>query len=275
VERWQQERERYAQSLRARAEQTGGSLENAEWERYVRQTARMISTAEQLRAALPAQYALANGLRLRHQREEIYLEHLVVGPTGIYLIEFMEGNDEEWVRDQERAIAFFRTILGSHASLFQCFVIPRTTDPGRLPAGSLLVESLEAAFMVIQDERGGLTLSPAVAQEVWHIIQASAVTTPVQPPKVPFRRRMGRPQWTLLLTSFVMANTVFYYMDDLSVLSWVTGMILLVIPTAVVLGLILLLPWERARKIATYSLLVVTFLFFVILLAGASTQTTP
>lgn len=271
MESWLNERRRYAEALQQRAQRTGGQAEIAAYERFLRQTARMQATANQLAGALPSPFAMVHGLRLQHQGVEIYLEHLVVGPTGIFLIETMEGDDPTWLTDLGRNIAFFRQALGAHASFFTCLVITRTAQLLELPEGAHVVESLETAVHVVQDQRFGVQFSPALAQEVWHLIEALRARGPIRPHRQRLTDRVGRREWVLIGATLAM-NLVLTLIDGDGLLSWFVGMVMLVVPVLLALWAILRLHRESWRKVGVYSLLTVTLLWFLLLASAISSM---
>lgn len=216
AERWLQERFEQGEALRVHAERTQNQSASAVWERFVRQTARMQAIDEQLRRELPSSYMVMTGERLRYRGQEIYLEHLVIGPTGLFLMEVAEGKDPAWQKDLELNVAFFRESLGTNASFFTCLVIQRTFDDPTLPMGANLVPSVEVALDVIRDRSMGLELTPALGNEMRNLVQAVRMTAPPAPPALTIAQRLSwqellklerLPWWTALIGGLVMPYT--------------------------------------------------------------------
>lgn len=242
------------------------------WERFARQTARMQVTAEQLRRELPQTFALVSGARVFFQGREVYLEHLVVGPTGIYLIESVEDNPL-WRDDLARSIAFFIQSLGSESGRFSCLVVARElggTD--RLPPGAHLVDSLEAAIMVMRDTHVGDPLPPAVAQEFWHVLKAMTVRGPL-PAVAAEPRRFTWREWVTIgcalgIDLLMLAEPEFGYGEFL------IGLFIFVGPAAGFAALTLLFPQGTPRKVASWILMIFSVIFFLLMLIGSTVAET-
>ncbi|MFZ5824626.1 MAG: nuclease-related domain-containing protein [Bacillota bacterium] len=271
MERWLQERRAYAEALRQRVQNAGSPTEAASLDRFLRQTARMQATADQLERNLPSAFGKAHGLRLHHSGQDIYLEHLVVGPTGIFLIETFEGDDPAWLTDLARNITYFRQILGRHASFFTCLVVSRSASIVELPEGVRLVDSVEMALDQVLGERQGTPVAPELAREVWYAIQVAGSLTPMRPWREGYWERVGRAEQVfvamLLVTSLVLAAV-----DKESgvILSFVVAVVLLILPGLVALGLILLIPDKTGRKVAFYILATIAALWSLLLVAAVN-----
>lgn len=271
LEAWLQYRHHCAEFLRTRAQTSGSKSEFMAWEKYVRQTARMQAAAGHLAAALGPTYAVANGLRLNHMGSEIYLEHLVVGPTGIFLLETTEGDNEAWRQDLIRNMDFFQRALGTQSFYFTCLVTCRTIGTSPLPPGAHLVDSLDVAIDVIRDQRSGMTLPLALAQEIWHLIRGVEVseaplTRPM--PQLPQRRSKWEP---IALGLTVLYTLIAATVDGEFAPSIVAGLVMFTLPTFVGLWLIRRIARESSRTGCLIGLLTVVSLLFLIVLAGLTT----
>lgn len=267
MEAWLQYRHHCAEFLRARAHASGNRAEFDAWERYARQTARMQATAAQLARALGAGFTVANGLRVSHQGREIYLEHLVVGPTGIYLIETAEGDDAQWRHDLAQNIAFFQQALGTQVAYFTCLVVSRAAGLGSLPPGAHLVDSSDIAIDVIRDQRSGLLMPPALAQELWHLLQAVAIREQGQVSPPPAARTTSRLEWATLALPLVY-SIVIGLLDSLT--GFFAALFVFVLPTGLLWPLIRLIRRESLRRGLMITLLVLALLLFLLLLIGVT-----
>lgn len=196
TERWLQHRHAYGEVLRVHARATDSKEVHAMWERYGRQTARMRATDEQLRRELPSDFTVMTGERLRYKGQEIYLEHLVIGPTGLFLLETFEGLDESWQKGLALNLSFCRKSLGTNTALLNGLVIQRGAVLPVLPAGVNLVPGVEVALHVIRDQRAGMELNPALANEIRRVVEAVRISTPPGPPRLSWKQRL---QWRELL----------------------------------------------------------------------------
>lgn len=195
--KWLQQRHEYGAVLQMHAEARASKAVAAMWDRYVRQTSRMQVIDEQLRSALPSGFTVMTGERLGYKGHEIYLEHLVIGSTGLFLVEVREGDDESWQQDLARNIAFCRESLGANAGFFNCLVIERTLSEPVMPAGATLVPSVEVALDIIRTERFGVELTPVMVEEVRHLVEAVRIATPPEPPTLTLKQHL---HWRELFT---------------------------------------------------------------------------
>lgn len=269
VEKWLRERQAQEQALYSRAQRTRSQQDIAAWERFARQTARMRVTADQLRGALPPEYAVQSGIRVLFQGREIYLEHLVAGPSGIYLVESVEDNPQ-WRDDLARSLAFFNQNLGSNIRYFSCLVVARDlAGTDRLPQGVHLMESLEAALYVIREAPVTDPMPPSVAQELWHIIRALSPRVPVQAPvRAASRdRRFTWREWVTIACAAA-ANLLLMTQPGMSLGHFIIGLFVIVGPAAGLAGLTLLLPAGEPRTIASWVLMVLAVLFLLLMVPG-------
>jgi len=273
VEKWLQDRQVHEQVLYTRAQRTRSPQDIAEWERFARQTARMRVTAEQLRGALPEEYSVQSGIRVLFQGREIYLEHLVVGPSGIYLVESAEDN-AQWRDDLARNLAFFSQNLGSSVRYYTCLVIAReVSGTDRLPPGAHLVESVEAAVYVIRDTPVTDPMPPSVAQELWHIIGSLSPRAPMQAPAPPPSRPVSggrRFTWREWVTVGCALGVNFLILaePDMDLGHFVVGLFVLVGPAAGLAGLTLLLPAGAPRAVASWTLMLLSVMFLLLMMIG-------
>jgi hypothetical protein len=170
-EHWMAHRQAVAAALQGRARATGSVVDSQVWEQYVLKTSAMTATAHALQQALPPVFRVAHGLRVIYQGREIYLEHVVTGPTGIYLLETQSEGDTAWRKDLEQNMAFFRGLLGVSAHFFAALVVMREPLREPLPPGAHAVESVEVAVAVMTQE-GGIPVSPVMIDQVWAHLQA-------------------------------------------------------------------------------------------------------
>lgn len=268
MEKWLQERQAREQVLYSRAQRSRSQQDIVEWERFARQTARMRVTAEQLRSALPQEYAVQSGIRVLFQGREVYLEHLVVGPSGIYLVESIEDNPQ-WRDDLARSLEFFRQNLGSNLRYFTCLVVARdVAGADRLPTGANLLESLDAAVSVIRDTPVTDPLPPAVAQEMWHLLQALAHRAPMQAQAAPpAPRRFTWREW-VTISCALGADALLLTEPDFGPGAFFVGLFVLVGPAAGLAGLTLLLPAGVLRSLASWLLMFGAVFFFLAILLG-------
>lgn len=190
-ENWLQERLAHGEVLRAYARGRWSKMATAIWDRYARKTARMQAVDEQLRRGLPSSYRVMSGERLLFRGVEMELEHLVIGPAGILLIEVAEGPDAAWQQDLERNIAFFRESLGVHAGLVQSLVVQRGVVDLPLPTGAHFVPDVEVAMAVIREQEGEGGLTGTLANEVVHLVRGMRVRKPQAIPVLPWLHRLG------------------------------------------------------------------------------------
>lgn len=266
MNRWLEDRQAHAHQLHQRAERTRSREDILAWERFARQTARMQVTAQHLRSALPQNFAVVNGVRAVFQGREIYLEHVVVGPTGIYLIESVEDNPL-WREDLARSIAFFIQTLGSESGRFSCLVIARELGGiDHLPPGAHLVDSTDAAIMVIRDTHVGDPLPPAVAQEFWHVLRALSAHGPIRAAAEP--RRFTWREWVTIGCAFGV-SLLLLTEPELGPTAFVGGLFIIVAPAAGLAALTLLFPAGAPRKVASWVLMVLSLMFFLLMTIGA------
>lgn len=272
-EQWLQQRLGQGEALRSEAERSGSSAAFAVWERFARQTARMQAIDEQLRRELPSHFSVLTGERLRYRGRDIYLEHLVFGPTGLYLIEVSEGGDPAWEKDLALNVAFFRESLGTNASVFNCLIVQRAFKDPVLPVGANLVPSVEVALDVIRDQSHGVILTPTLAREVHHLIQAVRITN--QRP-LPAQAFSPRPYWhdlfrlenlpvlVVLIASWMMSIV------DPDRGAFVVGLIFFGLPAAVSLPFIRRNPNGAARAKRIYVLIAVQIALLWLLASAMS-----
>lgn len=251
MEKWLENRYAHAEALRQRSDKTGSPIDAMEWERYTVQTVRMQSTAEGLRTGLGEVFRIGTGLRVSYKGAEVYLEHLVVGPTGVYLIESPDLDQETWRRDLSRNVAFLRESLGANARFFACLVIPRG-PVADLPDGVHQADSLEVAIAAIQ-KGVGEQMPISVAREVWNLLQALALKQP-EAQRSTYWQRWGVLEWAALAIAMVYNIIIMSYGDGFVPLYYLAGIFLFVGPMALVVGLVLLIPSQKWRKGITWAI---------------------
>lgn len=310
-EHWMAHRQAVAAALQGRARATGSVVDSRVWEEYVRKTSAMTATAHALQQTLPPQFQVAHGLRVIYQGKEIYLEHVVTGPTGIYLMETQSEGDEAWRKDLGQNMAFFRGLLGVSAHFFAALVVMREPLREPLPPGAHAVESVEVAVAVMTQE-GGIPVSPVMIDQVWANLQALQPTSaqapqpqpqprPPHPPRAGAPASPGAPQAPVppyapapyapvtlpqppadkSLPRLIWASVILAFLANLScsvgiggedrTLMFVVGLFLVVGPAAGIAALIKILPWPGARKGGLIAWVVIVGLVFLLMLLMAFT----
>lgn len=282
-------RQAVAAALQGRARATGSVVDSQAWEQYVRKTSAMTATAHALQQSLPPQFRVANGLRVIYQGKEIYLEHVVTGPTGIYLLETQSEGDLAWRKDLDQNIAFFRGLLGVSAHFFAALIVMREPLREQLPPGAHAVESVEVAVAVMTQE-GGIPVSPVMIDQVWANLQALEPAQAAQPPRAAAPAD-PTPHGTILVPPpplsdktvprLIWATVIMAVLANLScsvalgdedrTLMFVVGLFLVVGPAAGIAALIRLLPWPGARKGGLIAWLVIVSLVFLVTLLMLAT----
>lgn len=263
---WISERQAQAQVLQERARSTGSSRDARAWEQYARRTAQMQAVSGKLETAFrraDSPYRLIHGKTIQTGGHKAYLEHLVAGPGGIYLIENLDQEDPDWVRDLERNIAFFRQVASAS---FACLVITREPLRIRLPDGAHVVDSVEIAIEVIR--RDAELETPAVVDEVWHMLDALAVAEPVQPTPVSGWRRLRWQECAFLGAAYFPSLLLAIEMPDPVLFSLFMGLIVFLLPASGVLWLIARIKQEPARQKVLWTVLIVTVVFDLLLFLG-------
>jgi len=134
-------------------------------EQYVRKTSAMENVEASLRRHLPADCQASHGLSVPYRGHEIYLEHVVTGPAGLFLIETLEDGNP-WRKDLALNIAFLAGALGPYAHLLKTLVIAAQPVRDPLPPGVLTTASIDEAVGLIT-RREGEQLTPALARHLW------------------------------------------------------------------------------------------------------------
>jgi hypothetical protein len=267
---WQDRRNRQASLLKARSQRTGAEGDYLVWERYTRKTVQMETVAAALNTGLDGRwYRAAHGLSVRHRGRTSYLEHVVTGPAGIYLLETLDPSSFDWQKDLVQNIELFRSILGPNAHRFVCLVIQREPMRGQLPPGAHLVDSVDVALQVIT--ASGEPMEPLVADEVWRTLYALDAGQSEAPERPSIFRRAG---W-LGLTNVIIAGVVCAIMSAAiyepgplwkQFIGILVAIFMLVVPVALLTWLVQYIPWDWLRK----SLMWVIFALEVLLLIIAT-----
>lgn len=166
AEKWLAQRQTAAAALETRARSSGMIADRRLMEQYVRKTDAMATVEAALRRLLPADCRAEHGLTVPYRGHEIYLEHVVTGPGGIFLIETLEDGNP-WRKILGLDIAFLTDALGPYAHLLRTLVLAAEPVSDPLPAGALAVPSVEEAVALIARRSDGEPLSPALARHVW------------------------------------------------------------------------------------------------------------
>lgn len=266
-EPWLVERDQYAAFLLAQSQKSGNAADSMAWERYTLHTATMQTVAAAIRDGLPAEYRVAHGRRISYQGRPIYLEHLVTGPTGIYLIESVDPRDPQWLEDLNANLAFFRGVLGSAAPHFTCLVIQQQPLQEKLPAGANAVDSVETALSVIQQPGMGVAMPPFAPELVWQAVDRLAVSSV---PMIERRKaRVGKLGLIIVLASLVLNSACTVSIFGLDIGPWVLGLFMVVLPVWLMVWALQFVRRDRLRKGLMYTLLgFIGLMTLIMILAG-------
>lgn len=270
---WLSERQAVAHMLQERAQSTGSAQDARTWEGYVRRTAQMQAVSGRLETAFRtagSPYRLRHGVTIMTAGRTAYLEHIVAGPGGIFLIEHLDQEDPAWVRDLAQNIAFFRQAAPAS---FACLVIQREPLRIHLPEGANVVDSVDIAIDVIRQDAELET--PAMVDEIWHMLDALAVMPSAQPKPTSWWQRIGRLGKAILAAAAVPAFIMAVEIPGVPALfSLIMGMILFLLPALGVIWLISRVQRESSRRTLMWVVLIAAILFDLLLLLGASMDTT-
>ncbi len=258
--------------LKARSQRTGAEGDYLVWERYTRKTVQMETVAAALNTGLDGRwYRAAHGLSVRHRGRTIYLEHVVTGPAGVYLLETLDPSSFDWQKDLAQNIEFFRSILGPNAHRFVCLVIQRELMRGALPPGAHLVDSVDVALQVIT--ASGEPLDPLVADEVWRTLYALDAGAPEAPERPSIFRRAGRLGLTNVIISAVLSAILVaatFVQESLFelIIGILVSIFMLVVPAVLLTWLFQYIPWDWLRKTLMWMMFVIELLLLIIFTAG-------
>ncbi|HEY8346498.1 MAG TPA: hypothetical protein VIL07_04390 [Symbiobacteriaceae bacterium] len=213
--------------------------------------ARAAATAEELQKRLPDSFAVVSGVRVWYRGRPLFLEHVVTGPTGIFLAATVEGNPR-WREDLTRAAAFFTENLGPYSQRFTVLAITgEAMKTAPLPC-IRPVESALAAAAVMVEEGTGDVLSPEALREIRERIEMWQV----QGPKGPgagqgFTWR----EWVSLGSVVVLTTVMVADAQHITVRDWLPILLVLALPLAAVLWLVNRIPSGRLRAVLSYTIM--------------------